>query len=350
MGVISVDGVKIAGVSCCVPSNRVPNSHFAGLYSDGDFSKIETHTGIVERRIADVNTCTSDLCYWAAVDLFERTKTEASSIDVVLFVSQTPDYVLPATACILQNRLGLTKATIAFDINLGCSGYVYGLWLASTLVASGQLRRVLLLVGDTCSKFVSDRDKSTAPLFGDAGSATLVEHDPTGLSSYRFDLGTDGAGGGHLIIPSGRFRENENETSHSAYKSLDSAERSSRDLFMNGGEIFNFTIGTVSKSLENFVKQVGPTFDAYVFHQANGLMLRHLQKKLGISDDTMWMSLEKFGNTSSASIPLTIVANGLNKSGVINGRFLLAGFGVGYSWGFGCVDLSGVVVSLTEVL
>lgn len=343
-----VAGALISGIVCAVPSHVKANNEFVSMFDEESAIKFGQKTGIYRRHVTTSSTCTSDLCFSAAVRLLDQLGLSRDAVDVLIFVSQTPDYVLPATACLLQQRLGLPTSVAAFDVNLGCSGYVYGLWLASSLVSSGQAKNVLLLVGDTCTKFVSDTDKSTAPIFGDAGSASLITAE-VGFESY-FHLGTNGQGAKNLMIHSGGFRNPSDGSSRQKVDYLDGTSRSVQDLYMNGGEIFNFTIGTVGSAIQEFLKEHPSQVDAFVFHQANRLMLDHLRKKLAIPAEKLWLSLDEFGNTSSASIPLTIVYYFNQHAFSSSQNLLLAGFGVGYSWALSRIQLrDGFKWDLVEV-
>jgi 3-oxoacyl-[acyl-carrier-protein] synthase-3 len=321
---VSVAGSRIAGVVCCLPTKTVDNEPFRERFGD-KADDIEKMTGVRERRWASEDQTTADLCQRAAEVLLKRLGWGADTVDALFFVSQTPDYRLPATACALQGRLGLSKRVIAFDINLGCSGYPYGLWLAMTTVASGAAGRVLLLVGDTISKTVDPQDRSTAMLFGDAGTATAIERGENGEA--RFILGTDGLGERQLIIAEGGYRP--------APAAPEGAEGPKADaLYMDGGAIFNFTLATVPPLVAATLEGGGgvDSFDALLFHQANAFMLRHLAKKSKLPPEKVPMNIDRFGNTSSATIPLlmtTELADRLREGPLHLGLF---GFGVGFSW------------------
>ncbi len=322
---VSVAGSRIAGVVSCVPTQVVDNVPFIERFGDKAHD-IEKMTGVRERRWTDADTTTADLCQRAAERLLDQLGWERDSVDALFFVTQTPDYRLPATACALQGRLGLGKHVIAFDINLGCSGYPYGLWQAMQTVASGAARRALLLVGDTITKTVDADDRSTAMLFGDAGTATAIEPDANG--SARFILGTDGTGERQLIIAEGAYR---------AAPVLEEGVMGPKAdaLYMDGGAIFNFTLATVPPLVAATLETGGGVdrFDAFLFHQANAFMLRHLAKKSKLPADKVPVNIDRFGNTSSATIPLlmtTDLADRLREGSTHLGLF---GFGVGFSWG-----------------
>lgn len=291
-------------------------------------------TGVRSRRIADKDTCTSDLCVVAAQKLMSDLHWEPSSIDGIVLVTQTPDYRLPATSCVIQDRLALPSECAAFDVNLGCSGYVYGLWMVCSMISTGSMKRMLLLVGDTMSKGISPEDRSTTLLFGDAGTATALEYDD-GAPDMTFALGTDGAGVHNLIIPAGGYREQSSPQTTIRRPLSDGSIRSREDLFMDGGEIFNFTIKrvpTLVKLLLEETKMEIPDMDYIIFHQANKFILNYLAKKLKLAPHQVPMSISQYGNTSSGSIPLTMASELAMELRQGDKDIALIGFGVGYSW------------------
>ena len=322
---ISVAGSRIAGVVSCVPTRVVDNAPFIERFGE-KARDIEKMTGVLERRWTNPDTTTADLCQRAAETLLDRIGWKRDTVDALFFVTQTPDYRLPATACALQGRLGLGKHVIAFDVNLGCSGYPYGLWLAMTTVASGAARRVLLLVGDTITKTVDPEDRSTAMLFGDAGTATAIEIDEAGHA--RFILGTDGLGERQLMIAEGAYRGAPTSAEGVAGPKADA-------LYMDGGAIFNFTLATVPPLVAATLEGAGgiDKFDAFLFHQANAFMLRHLAKKAKLPADKVLINIDRFGNTSSATIPLLMTTELANRLRNTPTRLGMFGFGVGFSWG-----------------
>lgn len=321
---ITLAGSKIAGVVSCVPAQTVDNARFYEQFGDKAHD-IEKMIGVRERRWTGHDQTTADLCQRAAETLLKRLEWEAASVDALIFVTQTPDYRLPATACALQARLGLGTNVIALDVNLGCSGYPYGLWLAMATIASGTARRVLLLVGDTISKTVDPEDRSTAMLFGDAGTATAIEADAE--SEARFILGTDGRGERQLIIAEGAYRA---APEHAA----DATGPRSDVLYMDGGAIFNFTLATVPPLVAATLEAGGgmDAFDAFLFHQANAFMLRHLAKKSKLPADKVPINIDRFGNTSSATIPLLMTSELADRLRTERAKLGMFGFGVGFSW------------------
>jgi 3-oxoacyl-[acyl-carrier-protein] synthase-3 len=324
-------GARILGIASALPANCRTLQEDAGLFPDADIEKISEATGVRKRHLVQGSLCTSDLCFAAAERLFALSNIDPMSIDTLIFVSQTPDYILPATSCSLHGRLGLRKDCASLDVNLGCSGYVYGLWLASTLIMSGGADRVLLLAGDTISRILSPKDRSVALLFGDAGTATILGRDDA-ADPMAFALGTDGKGQNNLIVPAGGFRMPRSAETCILKVCEGENLRSDENLYMNGAEIFSFTLkevpSMITSLVDNFVE-----IDAVVMHQANKFMLEHIARRLKIPKEKNILALEDFGNTSSASIPLALTNTLASKLTEIPQRLLLAGFGVGYSWG-----------------
>jgi 3-oxoacyl-[acyl-carrier-protein] synthase III len=331
MSFYSFNNCKIEYISAAVPLNIIDNYSFGkDLYSDDELDKIIKTTGVQKRRIASENICTSDLCFKASEQIFEHSKIDKNDIDFLIFVTQTPDYRIPATAVILQDRLGLRKDCGAFDINLGCSGYVYGLLTCFMFMQNQNVNKILLLVGDTVSKFISEKDRTTNLLFGDAGSATLISKENNN-NSY-FSVGSDGSGANSLIIKGGGYRYPSSKDTLKYYEYSENSFKNDEQLFMNGPDIFNFTLREISKDINNLIATNNidkEKIDYYVFHQANKFMIDFISKKLKLPVEKHPYSIDKFGNTSSASIPLTIVSELKDK---ININLLLSGFGVGLSW------------------
>ncbi|MCC2957058.1 ketoacyl-ACP synthase III [Massilia sp. IC2-477] len=334
-------GARIAGVVSCVPSTIVTNEHFRESFGQEKIDEVAKMIGVQERRWAGESTTTRDLCRTAALHLMDRLEWDPATVDAVLFVSQTPDFRMPATACVLQADLGIGPACIAFDVNLGCSGYTYGLWLAMTMVQSGAARRVLLAVGETMSKIIDHNDRSTAMLFGDAGTVTAVEQGGPDEVAH-FVLGSDGTGATNLIIPRGGFRD----YSLSGDKRLDG--RDPDCMYMDGGEVFVFTLQTVlalaTRTMEFAAAKVDE-YDGFLFHQANHFMLKQFAKKCKLPMDKVPVNIDRFGNTSSATIPLLLTTN--MAQGLKQGRQKLAmfGFGVGYSWASASLSLGPLAVA-----
>lgn len=298
--------------------------------------RLKKTIGLDKRRVVEAGTTSADLCEAAAQRLLDGLNIERDHIDALICVTQTPDYLQPCNAAVLHGRMGLAKNCAALDVNLGCSGYVYGLWLAHTMIASGGCQRVLLLAGDTISRLVHPKDRAVAPLFGDGGSATLLQC-ANGPASSFFSLQTDGRGYQHLIVPAGGARcPSTPETARAAQDEAGNL-RSPENLFMDGAEIFNFSITEepqAVRELLDFAHSDPAEVDYFVFHQANRYILKNIAKRLKLDPAKVPMqTVERFGNQSSASIPAAIcgeLAPSLKtKSGH---RLLLSGFGVGLSW------------------
>jgi len=327
----TIAGVRLKGIASAVPKYVRVIEEDAKTFPDSDVSRIIENTGVRKRHVVIGNMCTSDLCYTAAERLFAESGVERNTIDALLFVSQTPDYILPATSCSLHGRLALDRHCASFDVNLGCSGYVYGLWLASNLIACGSAKRVLLLAGDTITRIAAPKDRSVALLFGDAGTATIMERDDNALP-MSFVLGTDGNGQQNLVVLAGGFRFPRSEKTGLLSERESGNIRSDENLYMNGPEIFTFTLKEVPPMVKSLVTDYD-AIDAIVMHQANKFILDYIAKRLKIPKEKLILTLENYGNTSSASIPLALTVALSDKLTVSSLNLLLAGFGVGYSWG-----------------
>lgn len=324
-------GARVAGVVSCIPRRCIDNSEFATKFGDASVSEIIKMIGVQTRRWVDPGITTADLCLKAGQRLLADLSWPADSVDGLLFVSQTPDYRLPATACALHARLGLKVGAVAFDINLGCSGYPYALWLAMTMVQSGIVNRILVAVGDTTSRNIDHDDRSTALLFGDAGTVTAIERDANqgDDSLAHFILGTDGVGAANLIIPQGGFKDAMLEGDERLLN------RKPEFLFMDGGEVFNFTLRAVPRLVTACLESAPyarEEYDGFLFHQANLFMLKHLIKKSKLPPDRVPINIDRFGNCSSASIPLLMTTDLADALRTGSRRLALFGFGVGYSW------------------
>lgn len=297
--------------------------------------RIKKTIGLHRRRVVRDGVTAGDLCETAARRLLERCSVEPDEIDALILVTQTPDYFQPATACVLHGRLGLKEDCAAFDVNLGCSGYVYALWLAGMMIETGSCKTVLVLAGDTISRCVNPRDRALAPLFGDAGSATLVTESARENASW-FSLKTDGKGFEHLIVPAGAFRQPSTEETRLEKSDADGNIRSLEQLHMNGAEVFNFSIKVEPPAIREILEFAGKTVeevDYLVFHQANKYIISNIARRLKIPmEKTPCAMVERYGNQSSASIPGTIcdcLGERLEKETL---RLVLSGFGVGLSW------------------
>lgn len=332
MATIRYKNVGIKAIAACVPSRIVKNEELTAIMPEDEVRKMIDSVGIKERRICGQNITASDLCYEAAKKLMADNDIEPESIDMLLFMSQTADYRSPATSCILQNRLGLPKSCAAMDLSLACSGYVYALSAAMAYASMDGINRILLLDGETFSKLVNPRDKVNVPLYGDAGTATLIEKGDFGESV--FILNTDGAGEDAVKVPAG-MRNPITPESCVVTEREDGNYRSDLEVYMDGMEVFNFAIKVVPKGVKEILKVTDKSLDdldQLVFHQSNKFMTDFFVKKLKFNSEKVPYCIQKYGNTSSASIPLTIVSE-------LQGRLdtpanvVMCGFGAGLSWG-----------------
>ena len=317
-------GLQIDSIASCVPERRVSNSDLASIFGDKNMQRFGKSTGILERRVVTDETAL-DLCIAAAREL-ERNGSNFKTIGAVIFVSQTPDYVLPASAIVAQDILGIPRGVPAFDVGLGCSGYVYGMWLAASLITSGAVRSVMLLAGDTISKTTDSQDRSTRPIFGDAGTATIVSASDCD-SIWSFSMGSDGSGSNSIIIPNSAYRQKPLAEYRLGESAID------QKLYMDGQAVFNFTATVIPDlilELLHAAKWESDDIDNMYLHQANDLILKTIARKTGIDMINVPSTLSRFGNTSCASIPLAMTTTPEVQS---TENALLCGFGVGLSWG-----------------
>jgi len=322
----------IGPISVYLPEKVETNEQLKAEFPGWDLDLIYSKTGIAQRHIAAPGECASDLGVAAAQKLFAEHDVDPQSIDFLLLCTQTPDYPLPTTACLMQDRLHLPTSTGAIDFNLGCSGFVYGLSLADGLIRGGVAKRVLLVTAETYSKYIHPTDRSLRTIFGDGATATLLEaSDKPSLSAFEF--GTDGSGADTLLVTKGGARppEDAHQPRH--------RQRWPSDLYMDGPSLINFTVGAIPKLVDNILKAARLTKDdvgLYLFHQATYKMLEQLQQRLGLTDEQMPIVLRDYGNTVSSTIP--IVIHEMRAAGRLQAELLnlLVGFGVGWSWA-GCV-------------
>ncbi len=335
-----------------LPGSPVSIRNVRSTLTAEEIEKVGATVGLKDLyRTTDLQTA-GDLCIAAARRLLEGLRWDPASVDGIFLVTQTPDHFLPATAFIAHRELKLKDHCLAFDIGLGCSGYVYGLWAAAQFIASGSCKRVLLLAGDTISKLISPRDKSVAVLFGDAGSATALEFDPA-AGSMAFVGGSDGAGAENLCVPGGAFRAMPCSEVFAEHADEAGNTRSQRDLAMDGLAIFNFTLQRVPPLVNAVTELRGwqvPEVDLFVFHQANGFILKTLVRKLKIRNEQAPINIERFGNTSMTSMPLLIADSAANRlRSPESTKVVVAGFGVGYSWGALATEMSGLVTDIVHL-
>lgn len=334
MSFLSIDNIRVAGISACVPQ-KVEESRSFPLFRETDAENFIKGTGVERRHIADSEVCSSDLCLKSAEKIISELNWDKDDIDVIVFVSQTPDYRLPATSAILQDRLKLSESCFAIDISLGCSGWVYALSVISSLLSHGSMKKGLLLAGDTILKFCSPLDKSTYPLFGDAGSALAIEYTEDKNESIKFCFNTDGSGNKAIIIEDGGFRNPVNEHSFKREHVSDGIQRNKLDLVLDGMDVFAFGITKAPKSVKDLITHYDINIDEvdyFTFHQANMFMNEKIRKKLKLKEDKVPYSLKDFGNTSCATIPLTMVSQLSTELSSSKLKHIACGFGVGLSW------------------
>ncbi len=336
----------VKAIEYVLPEAVLTTEDLAAEFPEWSVQKIDDKTGIRERHIAAPTECSSDLAVAAAQKLFASGACAPQDVDYVLLCTQSPDYFLPTTACLIQHRLGIPTSAGALDFNLGCSGYIYGLGMAQGLIATGQARRVLLLTAETYSKFIHPKDKSVRTIFGDAAAATLlsaVDGDVPFVGPFVY--GTDGSGAENLIVPTGGMRQARSEVSAQTVEDGSGNIRSADNLFMNGAEIFNFTLSAVPSSVNELLQKAGIGADAvdlFVFHQANRYMLEHLRKRMKIPTERFALTMSHCGNTVSSTIPIALkhsARDGMLQPGAL---VMLVGFGVGYSWGATLLRWTGI--------
>lgn len=347
MAIMKFCGVGVSALSAAIPRTIIDNYKYTQYFDEEQVRQVVDKVGIYERRFADKDTCSSDLCYAAAEKLIADNNIDRSEIDLLVFISQTPDYRMPATSVILQERLGLPKTTIAFDITLGCSAFIYGLSVVYSMMSTGNLRKALILDGETRSKVYSPKDRRTAFLFGDAGVAALVEKSDNFGESF-FSLNSDGSRQDLIKINGGGYRhpssiETLTERVVDEYGNI----RSDEQGYMKGADVFNFVISEIPRDIKNLLAASGTdagTLDYYIFHQANNFINSYLAKKLKLNVDKIPSTIEKYGNTSSVSVPLTIADQ---LKGKMDGdkRLMLSAFGVGMTWATAIVPFHNLSIS-----
>ena len=352
MAFLQYEGVGITAMSAAVPKRVIVNREYTEVFTKEEANEIVDKTGIEQRRFADANTCSSDLCLAAAEKLIADNGIDKDDIDLLVFISQTPDYRMPATSVTLQHRLGLGNKVIAFDITLGCSAFIYGLSVVYGLMERSNLKKALLLDGETRSKVYSPRDRRSAFLFGDGGVAALIERDPK-FGKSTFSLNSDGSRADLIMIPAGGYRKMSSaETVVEKVVDEFGNMRSEEQGYMRGGDVFNFVIREIPRDIKNTLAYAGKeldNFDYVVFHQANNFINGYIAKKMKLNTEKIPSTIAKFGNTSSVSVPLTIVSE---LQGKLDGKkeLLLSAFGVGMTWATGIVPFVDCKISdLVEV-
>lgn len=347
MALLTFNGVGITAMAGAVPKQVINNYEYTEFFPADQVKEVVDKVGVFERRFADANTCSSDLCYAAAEKLISDNNINREEIDLLIFLSQTPDYRMPATSIILQDRLKLSSSCIAFDLQMGCAGFCYALSVAYSMMMNGNLRKALVLDGETRSKVYSPRDRRSAFIFGDAGVAALVEKDPKFGQSW-FSINSDGSRYDLIMIKGGGYR-NPSSAHTLAEKVVDEYGniRSDEHGYMRGGDVFNFVIREIPRNIKLTLEASGvdkDSIDYIVFHQANNFINSYIAKKMKLDTAKIPHTIEKYGNTSSVSVPLTIVSELKDK---LQGskRLLMSAFGVGMSWATGIVSFNDCHIS-----
>lgn len=350
MAFLKYNGVGVTALAGAIPQRVIDNYKYTEFFSADQVKEVVDKVGIYERRFADAETCSSDLCFAAAEKLIGDNEIDKNEIDLLIFISQTPDYRMPATSVLLQDRLGLSNSCIAFDINLGCSAFMYGLSIAFSMMQNIGLRKALVLDGETRSKTYSPKDRRSAFLFGDGGVAALVERDEKFGDSW-FSLNSDGSRGDLIKINGGGYRmpssaETIKEKVVDEYGNIRSEEQG----YMQGGDVFNFVIREIPRDIRKIIEwsEVDiQSLDYYVFHQANNFINSYLAKKIKLDTEKIPSTIGKYGNTSSVSCPLTIVDQLKDK---MSGKkhLMLSAFGVGMTWATAIVPF--VDLSISDIV
>lgn len=346
MALFSVNYVSLRGVAAAVPSQKESNRNYDWITEKERTLLIKT-TGVEEKRRAPEGLCTSDYCFEASKKLLADLNWKPEEVELLIFVSQSRDYFLPATAIILQHKLGLPVTSVAFDICLGCSGFVYGMSVVANMLSSGRIKKALLLTGDVSTISVSYQDKSTYPLFGDGGTVAALEWNEN-ATTMHFNLQSDGSGYESIIITDGGCRHPLNAESEVMTEVEKGVIRRKKDLSLNGMDVFNFSVTRVPPNVNEllaFSRVDKSEIDFFVMHQANLLLNETVRKIIGIDAAKVPYSLKYFGNTSSASIPLTMVTEVATALKTSKQKLLLSGFGVGLSWGSVLTETNNLVVS-----
>lgn len=347
MAFIKFNGIGISAMAAAVPSHVIDNLKYTEHFPEDQVKEVVEKVGIYERRFADAQTCSSDLCFAAAQKLIIDNQINRDEIDLLVFISQTQDYRMPATSITLQHRLGLGNHCIAFDINLGCSAFIYGISVVYSMMQMGGIRKALILDGETRSKVYSPKDRRSAFIFGDAGVAALVERSEK-FGETTLSLNSDGSRADLIMIKGGGYRHMSSaETLVERVVDEYGNIRSDEQGYMRGGDVFNFVIREIPRDIKKTMSEANVTnddIDYFCFHQANNFINAYIAKKMKLNLDKIPHTIEKYGNTSSVSVPLTIVSE---LKGKLDGKktLMLSAFGVGMTWATGIVSFVDTKIS-----
>lgn len=334
MAFLEFPNVAIVGISACVPKEIEENLD-STLATKEELVKIISSIGVERKRVAPKTVCTSDLCFESANKLINELGWNKQEIEALVFVTQTPDYILPATSCVLQERLGLSNECLSFDVSLGCSGWVYGMSVISSLLSNGNIRKALLLCGDTTTRTQSYKDKTSYLLFGDAGTCTALEYNQIS-TGVKIHLSTDGSGKDAILISDGGYRNGFNENSLKFVDYGDGEIRNGLHAKLDGMSVFSFAINKAPKSVNMLCDKFlidKEKIDCFVFHQANLFLNEKIRTKLKIPENKVPYSLKDFGNSSAGTIPITLVTEWKDKLINSQQKIIACAFGVGLSWG-----------------
>lgn len=337
---VKFDNINIETIATILPENELDLKSFIGVYGENEVQKIIKTTGIEKIRYVSKNTTSSDLCEQLGHYLFESQNINKEAIDGLVFVSQTRDHILPQTSNILQSKLGLSLNVVCFDLPLGCSGYIYGIFQAALLIHAGACQKVLVFAGDTTTRMLNPKDRTVSMVFGDAASATIVSK---GSHSLGCVIHSDGSGAKDLLVPAGGFRLPSSPSTAQEIWDENKICRSQNDLFMDGMQILNFSLTQVPGIIQNsyaLMNWNANDVQQYIFHQANYFMVNYLRKKLKLEESKVPIAVKEYGNTGPASIPLTLSDKFNETLSKSLENVIFCGFGVGLSWGTICTNLS----------
>lgn len=342
MASLSFEYCAIKGISTVVPGQTEPNANLEGFTEEEKRAIIQT-TGIEKRRIAPADVTSSDLGVYAAKKLMHAIGWEKSEIEILVFVTQTPDYLIPANSMHIQHRLGLSENTLCIDINQGCAAFVYGLAVMYGMMTSGKLKKGILITSDTITHTIHPNDKSLRPIFADAGSAIAIEYNQSTYSPSHFELKVDGSRFDKIILRDGGFRNFQKSVTHENIQSLQQKEIASC-LYMNGQDIFHFGLREIAPQVQELMNKHAIGFDSidyWIFHQANKLLNDTIARKLQIPESKLLYSIQEYGNTSCATIPVTLCHHHQKISGQ-SLKTIVSGFGVGLSWGTAYLEFNNI--------
>lgn len=337
---VKLKGIKISHIATCLPKNVVPMSDYKEFFSEKDIKRIMESTGVESVHVADEKLCSSDYYAETAKRLMAESGFKPDDFDGIVMVFQTPDYTIPTAATIMQDRLGLPKSAVAFEINYGCTGYIYGIYQASLLISSGSCQRVLVFVGDTHVRTLHEEDRANRMILGDGFAVTILER---GEDEFSFEIFSEGSGYRQIIIEAGGFRMPKSEETAKPIVDADGNTHWRNYTFMDGMAIMNFSLKQVPPLIEDSLKFAGwekNSVGLFAFHQANGLILDFLRRRIKVEPERCPINMKNIGNTAGSSIPLMLSACHKNFSESQLEKVLMCGFGVGLSLGTAAVNLS----------